>query len=158
MARFHFPTPKACNSGSPLMPEYIRVDDPRPHLVKTADTDFDAYIQSFAEEADYVSILEKMMKGDPVASAKATVMLGGNGRAIPTGYVDDSKSFDLKTLHNSIASAHELYEKLGGTQKLGMTFEDFLRNFDGFEYGKPNESDPAPAESAPVDSSKGDEK
>ena len=133
MARFHFPTPKANCSGLRIRDQFVRNDDPIPHLVKTGEIDFDDFIQSFADAADYVSILEKMMKGDPVATAKATAILGGSGREIPSGYVDDSKSYDLKQVYNSIQGASDFYTRLGGAKKLGMSFEEFLSNFQGFE-------------------------
>lgn len=125
MFKVNFPGECATPTGSGKKATFVRVDDDRqgPHLEKTGETDLYAYIQSFTESTDYTSILRKMTSGDAVASARAVEIL--SSRPDPE-YGDAVDRPDLRSLYSSIIESKTLFDKLGGTAKTGLTFQEFL--------------------------------
>lgn len=117
------PDMKACPSGNAEKATFVRVNDPAPHLEKTGTTNLYDYIQSFTESTDYTTILRGMVKGDPVASARATQML--TERPDPQ-WGNQTERPDLREVGHAIFDAKVTYDKLGGVAKLGMSFQDFL--------------------------------
>lgn len=129
----NMPDFKPCRSGSPKKDTFVRVEN---HLEKTGEVDQYAFIQSFAEQTDYTTMLDKMAKGDPVATARATAALSGD---TPLQYGVENRT-DLRGFFSSIMESKSVYDALGGQNKLGVTFADFLRG--EIEFGSEN---PSPA-------------
>lgn len=143
------PTKKANKPGSKFHAEFLRVETPHPHIKLTGKTDFQAYIQSFQESTDYTTILEKMVKGDPVATAQAVNILAGSNRQAVPDYVDDSVNIDLRTVASSVYRAADFYQHIGGKEKTGRDFIEFCRDLEGFVpvVEPEKQPEPAPAES-----------
>lgn len=122
---FNFNMPEMTDSpaGAKVKNTYKRVEN---HLEKTGEMNLYDYIQSFREQTDYTTLLEKMSRGDAIATAKVTQILA-DGEANPKQYggVDDN-SQTLQTVFASIQKSKSVYDQLGGQEKLGLSFKEFL--------------------------------
>lgn len=134
------PEMKSNNSGSKVKLTYTRVEDPVPHIEATGKMNVYDYIQSFTEQTDYTSMLEKVNDGDPVAQARVSNILANNVRQ--EQYGDDSRKIGLTDIYSSVVEAKNVYDGLGGNSKLGMSFQEFLSSAEIIRGKSP---DPAPA-------------
>lgn len=144
MFKVNFPGECSTPAGSGKKATFVRVDDPKtgPVLKKTGETDLYAYIQSFTESTDYTSILRKMTSGDAVASARAVEIL--SSRPDPE-YGDGVDRPDLRSIYSSIVESKAIYDKMGGMQKTGLSFQDFLGSVEIIKGQKERQQAPAPA-------------
>lgn len=148
---------KANNSGAKEKKTFTRIENPVPHIEATGKMNVYDYIQSFTEQTDYTSMLEKMDAGDPVAQARATSILANCDRK--EQYGDDSRTYGLNDIYNSVVQAKTIYDGLGGNSKLGLTFQEFLSSAEIIR-GKVSDFDQAPApapEPAPAPAPEGGE-
>lgn len=111
--------------GDPVKNNYIRVDekDGSQHLEKCGTTNIQEGIDSYAEQTDYTSLLEKMEKGDPVATTKAAEILIP---AEPPVFGDDSAEISLRKICDARLTAKRIFDSAGGQKSLGMSFDEFL--------------------------------
>lgn len=144
---------KANNSGAKEKKTFTRVESPVPHIEATGKMNVYDYIQSFTEQTDYTSMLEKMHDGDPVAQARVSNILANNTRQ--EQYGDDSRKIGLTDIYSSVVEAKNIYDGLGGNSKLGMTFQEFLASAEIIRGNSPEET-PAP-EKTPAPAPEGGE-
>lgn len=122
----NLPQFKPTSAGGKTRATFVRQDDPTAHLVSTGVENLYDQIQSYMDDTDYVSILEKAASGNPAARVRAiNMMTESNPVEYPEGY-DDRNKTSLRDVFDSIVASKSAYDKAGGLAKLGMSFQDFL--------------------------------
>lgn len=111
--------------GSNMKDVFERQDnkDGSCELVKVGETDIQEKINSFKEQTDYVTLLEKMEAGDPVATVRAQAAIQPRSDLV---FGDDSAEQSLRSILDAQITAKRLFDSFGGEKKLGMSFNDFL--------------------------------
>ena len=112
-------------SGSPIKDTFERQEnkDGSCELVKVGEKNIQEEIDSYKEQTDYVSLLEKMEAGDPVATVRAQAAIAPQKELI---FGDDSAEQSLRSILDAQQTAKRLYDSFGGQDKLGLSFAEFL--------------------------------
>lgn len=116
---------RSTDVGSPIQNQYVREDGDagKVQLVKVGEKNIQEEINSYREQTDYTSLLEKMEAGDPVATVRAQTAIQPQE---PLVFGDDSQEQSLRRILDSQLLARKVYNEAGGQKKLGLTFAEFL--------------------------------